>query len=343
MEWCYTAHMQFQDKTWSLTEPGNAKSKSVKARILMVLALLVTAVGASACGAGGVAPAEPASAYRLPIQEREIEAGDVTLHMRTAGEPEAGEVLITIHGGPGNSSDYMLSLEQLASEGLAIVSYDQRGTGRSSEPSGGYGMPNYVADLEVVRQAVGAEAIHLLGHSWGGLVALRYAAAHPERVKSVILMGSGVLTPVAAQAGQRNRSQRIADLQEQGAMPKRITSMSELLPAYFSDPDFEMPDELRNMAYKPDVEQMTWSALEGYDFSEGLDALEQPVLVLWGEDDPFGLAYVDATRQTCLAAELETIILSECGHYWHECPGESLSQVRAFLGSRIGLATGDRE
>lgn len=313
----------------------------MKVRVLAVLSLLITMVGVGACGTRGLVPTEPAAAYRPAILEREVEADDVTLHVRIAGEPEAGEVLITIHGGPGNSSDYMLSLEQLASEGLAVVSYDQRGTGRSSEPSEGYGMPNYVADLEAVREAVGAEAIHLLGHSWGGLVAQRYAVAHPGRVRSIVLLGSGVLTPEAAQAGQHSRGRRIADLQEQGVMPERITSMRELLPAYFADPEFEMPDELRGMEYNPEVEQVTWSSLAGYDFGEGLDALEQPVLVLWGKDDPFGMAYVDATKQTLLAAELETVILGECGHYWHECPDESLTQVRAFLGPRLGVETGE--
>ena len=222
---------------------------TMESRSLIVLALLITMVGVSACGAGGVAATEPAGAYKPAVQEREIEAGDVTLQIRIAGEPEAGEVLVAIHGGPGNSSAYMLSLEQLASEGLAVVTYDQRGAGRSSEPSGGYGMPNYVADLEAVRQAAGAEAVHLLGHSWGGLVALRYAAAYPQRVRSIILAGSGVLTPEAAQAGQASRGQRIADLQEYGVIPKTITSFREILPAYFSDPGFEMPDELQEMEY----------------------------------------------------------------------------------------------
>ena len=316
---------------------------TMESRSLIVLALLITMVGVSACGAGGVAATEPAGAYKPAVQEREIEAGDVTLQIRIAGEPEAGEVLVAIHGGPGNSSAYMLSLEQLASEGLAVVTYDQRGAGRSSEPSGGYGMPNYVADLEAVRQAAGAEAVHLLGHSWGGLVALRYAAAYPQRVRSIIRAGSGVLTPEAAQAGQTSRGQRIADLQEQGMIPKSITSFGEILPAYFADPGFRMPDELRHMDYSPEVEQRTWSALDGYDFSEGLESLEQPVLVLWGEDDPFGMAYVEATGRTLVAAELEIVLLKECGHYWHECPDDFVAQVRAFLGPRLGVETGAQE
>jgi proline iminopeptidase len=264
-------------------------------------------------------------------------ADDVTLHVRIAGNPHAEGVLIAIHGGPGNSIDYMLSLEQLASAELAVVNYDQRGTGQSTEPSNGYAMPNYVADLEAVRQAIGAEAagasksVHLFGHSWGGLVALRYAAAYPQRVSSIILMGSGVLIPEAAQAGQRNKAERVAALQEQGIIPQPITSLVDILPAYFSDPNFDTPDELKNMHYNPTVEQMTRAALDNYDFAAGLDRLAHPVLVLWGEDDPFDMAYVEATKRALSAATVEIAVLEKCGHYWHECPDDFFSHLRAFL------------
>ena len=255
----------------------------------------------------------------------------LTLHVRIAGDPKAGDVLIALHGGPGNSSDYMLSLEQLASAELAVVTYDQRGTGQSTEPTNGYAMRNYIADLEAVRQAIGAESVHLLGHSWGGLVATRYATVHPQRVSSIILMGSGVLTPEAAQAGQANKAQRVAALQEQGIIPQTISSLPDLLPAYFSDPNFDMPDELKNMHYSPSVEQMTWSAMGNYDFTAGVDRLNHPVLVLWGGDDPFGMAYVEATKRALSAVTVEIVVLEECGHCWHECPDEFFSHVRAFL------------
>jgi hypothetical protein len=49
------------------------------------------------------------------------------------------------------------------------------------------------------------------------------------------------------------------------------------------------------------------------------------------------MAYVDATSHTLVAAELEIVLLKDCGHYWHECPDEALAQVRAFLGPRIGM------
>jgi pimeloyl-ACP methyl ester carboxylesterase len=298
---------------------------------IMPLMLLLTNCAPPAASPTPTAEPERAMPEIPPPQELQVQANDVTLYARIAGNAEAGGVLIALHGGPGNSSDYMVSLEQLASAEFAVVTYDQRGTGQSTEPAEGYAMHNYVADLDAVRQAVGAETVHLLGHSWGGLVVLRYAAAHPQSVRSIILMGSGVLTPEAAQAGQANRAQRIVALQEQGVIPRTITALAHLLPAYFSDPSFEMPDELKNMHYTPAVEQMTWAALAGYDFAAGLDGLDQPVLVLWGEDDPFGMAYLEATRDALSTARVEVVVLKECGHYWHECPDEFFPHVRAFL------------
>ena len=149
--------------------------KTVSLGGILVLVLL------SACAT----PSEPV------ITETDIQAGDVTLHVRIFGDTEAENLLIGIHGGPGNSSDYMASLEELQNEKITVVTYDQRGTGQSSEPSEGFGLLKYVEDLEAVREALGSEKVHLFGHSWGGIVAMRYATIHPDRVKSIILMGSG--------------------------------------------------------------------------------------------------------------------------------------------------------
>ena len=76
---------------------------------------------------------------------------------------------------------------------------------------------------------------------------------------------------------------------------------------------------------------MTWATLGDYGFTAGLDRLDHPVLVLWGEDDPFGMAYVEATKRALSAATVEVVILEECGHYWHECPDDFFRRVRAFL------------
>jgi pimeloyl-ACP methyl ester carboxylesterase len=184
-------------------------------------------------------------------QELEIQADDVMLYVRIAGDPKSGNVLIANHGGPGMTSHYMVSLEQLASTDFAVVTYDQRGIGRSTMPPDGYGLLNYVADLEAVRKAVGFEKVHLLGHSWGGLVAMRYATVHPQKVRSIILVNSGPPNWQAMQVAQANFDQRIAQLQRQGVIPEELpTTFSERMEAiglaYYADPGFELPDELVN-------------------------------------------------------------------------------------------------
>ena len=265
------------------------------------------------------------------IHEMDAQSPGATLHVRVAGDLAAERVLVAIHGGPGMSSDYMLSLEQLASERLAVVTYDQRGTERSTEPSDGYAMIKYVEDLDAVRGAVGAETIDLFGHSWGGLVAQQYAIAHPDRVRSIVLMGSGAPSMQAMRAANEHKIQRIADLQQQGIIPKQITSLDDMLPSYYADPRFEAPDELRDLYYSGAVEQQTWAAIGDYDFAAGAAALTHPVLLLWGEGDPFGIQMARATKDALINAPVEFVLLGNCGHFWHECPDEFYSHMRGFL------------
>jgi len=292
---------------------------------LALLASLAMLLGLTAC-----ADRETPSA--LTFEELRVPADGATLHVRVSGNLQtADEVLIAVSMGPGLSSHYMASLEQLAGEALAVVTYDQRGTGRSTEPSGGYGLLNYVADLEAVRLGVGAQRVHLLGHCWGGLVAVRYASIHPDQVRSLVLWGGAWPSSEIAATGQQNLARRRAALQHEGVIPERPTAFEQILPAFLSDPKFELPDEFRQSQYNPQVEGETKSALGEYDITAEVARLKQPVLFLWGEDDPFGLETAEATRNAFSAAKVEFVVLEECGHLWQECPDAFFGQVRAFL------------
>jgi pimeloyl-ACP methyl ester carboxylesterase len=69
------------------------------------------------------------------------------------------------------------------------VTFDQRGVGESS-CDGSYRAEDYLADIDAVRAHLGVGTVHLLGHSWGGLLAQLYASEFPDRVASLCLLNS---------------------------------------------------------------------------------------------------------------------------------------------------------
>jgi proline iminopeptidase len=274
------------------------------------------------------------------FQEWHVQAGEVTLYALVSGDSSSGNVLIAIHGGPGMSSDYMQDLEQLAGPDLAVITYDQRGTGLSTAPPASatsYEFIDYVNDLEAVRAAAGVEKVHLLGHSWGGVLAMRYATEHPERVHSLVLTGSGPPDWTTIFEGNIHFQERIRALQQQGIIPEVLPTdsaamLQAILPAYFSDPKFTFStDEDAPPQYSQIANELTWSAIGEYDFRSEVAELNHPILLLWGEDDPFGLQMAESTRDALQSAQIEYLILDQCGHFWHECSERFFPEVRSFL------------
>jgi len=277
-------------------------------------------------------------------RELTVNSNGVTLHVRVAGDPASGNVLIAIHGGPGMTHDYMLSLEKLAGPNLAVVTYDQRGVGQSSSPQAdpdNYTLDKYAQDLDTVRQAVGADRIHLFGHSWGGIMAQRYATLYPERVHSVILMGSGPPTREGTLQCQDALVQRIIALMQQGMIsenpePGSREEVRSFLPAYFSDPNFWFSTDDLGSAPQIDertsqVSDLTWAANQNYDLTADLAGLNHRVLNLWGEDDPVRQIASPAIVAALPNAALETVVLSHCGHFWQECPAPFFAAISEFL------------
>jgi proline iminopeptidase len=135
-----------------------------------------------------------AVAQQKPASTGMVMTPDVDLAYETFGMAGSATPVIVANGGPGLSHVYMLQNDVWTRLGRhrEIVFYDQRGTGRSKRVSADapFGMDAQVADLEAVRAKFGFAKFDLVGDSYGGLLAMAYAAAHPEHVAKLILSDS---------------------------------------------------------------------------------------------------------------------------------------------------------
>ncbi|HVU09960.1 MAG TPA: proline iminopeptidase-family hydrolase [Phototrophicaceae bacterium] len=109
------------------------------------------------------------------------------------GEEPGKLPLLVLHGGPGAAHDYLESLDVMADAGRRVIYYDQLGCGHShldvSKPEM-WTVPLYVEEVDVVRAALGLERIHLLGQSWGGMLAQEYMFTQPKGIASLTIASS---------------------------------------------------------------------------------------------------------------------------------------------------------
>jgi len=96
--------------------------------------------------------------------------------------------LLTLHGGPGTGHDYLEPFEALASD-RPVVFFDQLGCGKSDQPDDVslWRIERFVEEVAAVRRALDLNHVHLLGHSWGGWLAIEYMMGNPSGIASLIL------------------------------------------------------------------------------------------------------------------------------------------------------------
>lgn len=136
----------------------------------------------------------------------QVPGGQVYYRVEGAG---TATPLLLLHGGPGATSHYLEPLARLSDE-RPVVFYDQLGGGRSDRPTDDslWQIPRFIEELRQVREALGLDRIHLLGHSWGAMLAIEYLLTDPPGVESVILAS---MTPSVEQWLQ-DTEERLATL-----------------------------------------------------------------------------------------------------------------------------------
>jgi proline iminopeptidase len=147
-----------------------------------------------------------------------------------------GVPLVFSHGGPGLWDEGGDVIAEMLEGAASVVRWDQRGGGRSTEAPRTFSIARFVADLDAVRAAWGFERCVVAGHSWGAGLSLRYAIAHPERVRSLVYL-SGTDLGWRSTHRETYRAERLVRL---GADRARWEELEPLVDAG------DLPDGLRD-------------------------------------------------------------------------------------------------
>jgi L-proline amide hydrolase len=139
---------------------------------------------------------------------------------RLTGEPDGGRTpLVVLHGGPGAAHNYTLRIARIAEQGRAVVHYDQLGIGNSTHlPERGadfWTVQLFLDELDNLLGALGiAGGYHLLGQSWGGMLAAEHAVRRPAGLKALVIANSPASMELWLSEANRLRDALPAEVQQ---------------------------------------------------------------------------------------------------------------------------------
>jgi pimeloyl-ACP methyl ester carboxylesterase len=283
------------------------------------------------------------SAFTLPDGRR-------LSHLATG----TGPVLVCHPGGPGAPASSLGDLGGLGSL-RTLLAIEPRGTGDSDPPADpdAYALDDYVEDLEALREHLGLERIALMGHSHGAFVAVAHAAAHPDRVKQLVLVA------VAARWSAEHTAATEAAMAERSGEPWFADAMAALTAEEDAEPPID-GEELgalvargrpmyfgtygeREAAYVEAARGDRWHGtagrrfeadeLERFDLRPGMAGVTAATLVVAGERDfVLGPESCREVADGIPGARLE--VMPGIGHFpWVEAPERFREIVGQFLDS----------
>src|SRR6266702_4506525 len=276
-----------------------------------------------------------------PVSEGYVDYRGYRTWYRVVGDRASGAVpLLALHGGPGSTHNYFRPLERLGSE-RPVVLYDQIGCGHSDRPHDiEWSVAVFREEVDAVRSQLGLERIHLLGTSWGGMLALEHVLSGAEAIVSLIL--SSTLASVEQWAAEQlllknalpADTVEVLDRHERAATYDD-SEYEQAMEAYFDRHFYRGPKprpelELMNAEKARDVyramqgpnEWTVTGALRGWDVRDRLGEIDVPTLVIRGRHDmstdPISATLVSGikgAREVVLENSSHTPVLEETDQY----------------------------
>jgi proline iminopeptidase len=273
-------------------------------------------------------------------------------------EGTTGDTIVVLHGGPGlNLETVRPDLAPLARR-HHVLYFDQRGSGHSELPDSlQLTADAMVEDLEALRRTFRLERMTVLGHSWGGGLALLYAMRYPSRVSRLVLVGSLPLRGLpwgeqyfATQASRRTEAEqaRMASLdsvipsasdplppcrEQMRLFLRGVTATPTMADRIRGDGCAATPENIRahNQVNRLVFQSITTGLSETWDWRGQAASLTMPALVVHGREDPLPLASAEELAAALPNSRL--VVIENAGHYPHaEQPEGFFPAVEKFLG-----------
>ena len=255
-----------------------------------------------------------------------VHTPEVDLGYETLGAPGGEIPIIAVNGGPGLSHAYMMQndLWQRVAAHRLVVLYDQRGTGASKhlQADAPQSMEAQVADLDAIRRTLALERVAVLGDSYGGMIAMAYAAAHPEHIARLILSDSAApswkglvhllpdVFPDQEEQGEREAKRLAAD-PEAAARAGLVNHMRMMF--YSTDMRDAYLAHMGDLGFEPAVGRAVSQATENLDLTAKLAGFHFPVLVITGRHD-MNVAPLTAWRMAHAIPGAQLVFFEKSGH-----------------------------
>ncbi|HEY6836228.1 MAG TPA: proline iminopeptidase-family hydrolase [Gaiellaceae bacterium] len=279
---------------------------------------------------------------------------------RTVGpDRDDGRVpLLCLHGGPGANWLHVKPYEVLADE-RQVVFYDQLGAGNSvvDEPHDpAMWTPElYVEEVDAVREALGLERVHVLGHSWGGMLGMDYASRRPEGLVSLVVESSPASVPGWMPEIARLRSELPPEVEatlreHEEAGTTESPEYEEAVMVFYKRhlcraepwPDWvvecfallEANPEVYHSMNGPS-EFHVIGTIKDWDITDRIGQIEAPTLIFCGRYDEVTPATTEVAHR--LIPGSEYVVMEESSHMSQaEQPEETFALVRDFLSRAEG-------